>query len=277
MVQVALIVGGTSGIGFSVAEAIAQRGWQINIVGMREEKGQKAASALANAKFHKANVSDYDELARVFHAVFNSFKRLDFVFANAGIPEFVDLFAPRNDDEIPPKPGLDLLDINLNGALYTSYLAVHYFRRSPEHTRGNRNLIITSSIGGLYPCMLSPVYSGSKHALIGFVRSIGDRLFKEGIRVTTICPGVVKTPLLNEELLSYFPEDVLIPIEAVTDVTMKTLAGGDLIDSKGNQVPADKFHSQVLHITGQGFYFIDQPPIHDQEARSTWNAMMGWR
>jgi NAD(P)-dependent dehydrogenase (short-subunit alcohol dehydrogenase family) len=113
--------------------------------------------------------------------------------------------------------------------------------------------------------------------LIGFVRSIGDRLFKEGIRVNAICPGVVKTPLLNEELLSYFPADVLIPIEAVTDVAMKIILDDSIKDSKGVCVTADKFHSQAIHVTGKGFYLIDQPPINDEEAQTTWECMMGWR
>lgn len=113
--------------------------------------------------------------------------------------------------------------------------------------------------------------------MIGFVRSIGNRLFKEGIRVNTICPGVVKTPLLNEELLSNFPADILIPIEAVTDVAMKIVLEDGINDSKGLCVTADKFHSRAIHVTGKGLYFIDQPPISDEEARTTWDCMMGWR
>ncbi|KAJ5387186.1 hypothetical protein N7509_009727 [Penicillium cosmopolitanum] len=278
MTQVALITGGTSGIGFSVAEALSNlRNWQINIIGVNEEKGQKAAATLLNTSFYKANVSQYEELAVVFGTVFNKAQRLDFVFANAGIPEYTDLFANQSSSGVPPKPGLDLLDINLNGAIYASYLAVNYFRRSPESVKGTQSLLLTASIGGLYPCMLTPVYSSSKHALIGFVRSIGNRLFKEGIRVNTICPGVVKTPLLNEELLSNFPADILIPIEAVTDVAMKIVLEDGINDSKGLCVTADKFHSRAIHVTGKGLYFIDQPPISDEEARTTWDCMMGWR
>lgn len=285
-----------SGIGFSVAEALSKLGdWEINIIGNNEEKGQKAAASLPNTKFYRANVSEYEELANAFHAVFESAQRLDFVFANAGIPEHTDLFAIQLSSDVPPKPGLDLLDINLNGSIYTSYLAVNYFRRSPDSARGNQTLLFTSSIGGLYPCMLSPVYSSSKRessvydvvecfftdiysdALIGFVRSTGDRLIKEGIRVNTICPGVVKTPLLNDQLLSYFPVDVLIPVETVTDVAMQVVLNNEIQDSKGTRVTGKEFHSKAIHVTGKGFYFIDQPPIYDEEARATWDCMMGWR
>lgn len=113
--------------------------------------------------------------------------------------------------------------------------------------------------------------------MIGFVRSIGDRLYKEGIRVNAICPGVVKTPLLNEELIKYFPVDIHMPIEAVASVAMKTILEDSITDSNGDCVTAAKFHSQAIHVTGQGFYLINQPPFNDEEARATWDCMMGWR
>jgi len=83
--------------------------------------------------------------------------------------------------------------------------------------------------------------------------------------------------LLNDELLAIFPKDVLIPIDAVTDVAMQTILNSEMEDSKGVQVAADKFHSQAIHVTGKGFYFIDQPDLNDDEARATWDCMMGWR
>ena len=160
-----------SGIGFSVAEALSKLGdWQVNIIGSNPEKGQTAAATLSNCSFHQANVSIYEELAAVFDKVFNDSQRLDFVFANAGIPELTDLFAYQPSSGVPPKPGMGLLDININGAIYTSYLAVNYFRRSPESAKGSQSLLLTSSIGGLYPCMRTPVYSGSKRESIFIAR-----------------------------------------------------------------------------------------------------------
>lgn len=104
----------------------------------------------------------YEDLAGVFHRIFHDNHQLDFVFANAGVAEYIDYYAEQPASGIPPKPDLSLVDVNLNGALYTSYLAIHYFRRSPDSTKGDRNLVLTSSIGGTYPCALAPVYSGTK-------------------------------------------------------------------------------------------------------------------
>lgn len=154
-----------SGIGLAVAKDLIQTGsWQVNVVGSNQERGQDAAASLPNVTFYQADVRNYQQLAGVFDQIFNATGRIDFVFANAGRAEYTDFFA-KSETGIPPEPGSEIVDINLNGALYTSYLAMHYFRRSPELTKGHRNLILTSSIGGLYPCMLTPVYSSTKRGL----------------------------------------------------------------------------------------------------------------
>lgn len=154
-----------SGIGLAVAETLGKTGnWQVNIIGINAEKGAEAAASIPTAAFYQADVRDYENLAAIFDQVFNAGHRLDFVFVNAGIAEYNDYFAQQPDIGIPPKPDLSLVDINMSGALYTSYLAMHYFRRSPISTKGERNLVFTSSIGGIYPCALTPVYSSTKRA-----------------------------------------------------------------------------------------------------------------
>lgn len=136
----------------------------MNVIGTNRERGQEATAFLPNATFYQADVRNYQQLATIFDQIFNSTGRLDFVFANAGRADYTDFFA-KSETGIPPEPSSELVDINVNGTLYTSYLAMHYFRRSPESTKGYRNLILTSSIGGLYPCMLTPVYSSTKRGL----------------------------------------------------------------------------------------------------------------
>lgn len=152
-------------MGLAVAKDLSQTGsWQVNIIGTNQERGQEAAASLLNVTFYQADVRNYQQLAAVFDQIFNATDRIDFVFANAGRADYTDFFA-KSETGIPPEPGSELVDVNVNGALYTSYLAMHYFRRSPELTKGHRNLILMSSIGGLYPCMLTPVYSSTKRML----------------------------------------------------------------------------------------------------------------
>jgi NAD(P)-dependent dehydrogenase (short-subunit alcohol dehydrogenase family) len=96
-------------------------------------------------------------------------------------------------------------------------------------------------------------------AIVGFTRSIGKKLWAEGIRVNTICPGVVKTALLTDKLQSFFPEEIIIPLEVVTELGLELLSGNSMTDAREISVPADEMHSRALLITGHMFHFIDQP------------------
>lgn len=153
-------------MGLDVAKRLSETGdWQVNIIGRNQQRGIETMSSLANTIYHQADVRDYKQLADVYETIYNKTHRLDFVFANAGIAGTTDFFEANSETGIPPEPCLDQVHINLDGIMYTSYLAMHYFRRSPDSTKGKRSLILTSSIGGLYPCVLSPVYTATKRKL----------------------------------------------------------------------------------------------------------------
>lgn len=156
--KVVIITGGASGFGLAVTEALIYKGWKVHIFDLNDTAGNAVASRLQNTVFHQVDVTSWPSLSSAFDTAFRQEGgRLDFVFANAGILEKGD-FYKKHDVALgpPPEPKDMSIEINLKGAIATSYLAQHYFRANPEGGRG-AVLVITSSIVGLVnrPFMLS--------------------------------------------------------------------------------------------------------------------------
>lgn len=140
--QVAIITGGGAGMGFAVAQRLAQEGWFTVIVDVNEYQGQKTVEKLGNnAVFKKANVTIYSEQSSVFEETFIEYGRVDFVFANAGIAGKADFYDIVN--YWPPEaPSMTVQDVNLTGVVYSAYLAMHYMRRN---TKPGGVLVMTAS------------------------------------------------------------------------------------------------------------------------------------
>ncbi|KAF9891286.1 hypothetical protein FE257_004850 [Aspergillus nanangensis] len=254
--QVAIITGGTSGIGLAVGRQLTEQpNWRVYLIGTNEQRGHDTVKDLPRASFCKANVGDYDSIASVFQEIFEQNARIDFVFANAGVTGLAfNIYESLPTGVIPPKPNLDAVDINFAGVVWTAYLALHYFRQSPRNDHSQRNLIITGSCTSLYRAGSVPVYAGTKHALIGFARSIARRFHQDGIRVNIIAPGIVKTNFGNEQLWEKTPPDVIIPMKHILDVTLSLLSGEDMVDSQGRQVSGPELFGRVVEITVNDYY-----------------------
>lgn len=196
--QVAIITGGASGIGLAVAKALVSRGeWTIHILDKNEPKDFPAAY------FHQVDVTDYRALASAFTSAFSTHRRLDFVFANAGIaiePASNQQDGADSTEGPAPAPATTILDINLRSVIYTTHLAQHYFKLSTA-TPSVRSLAITASSAGLYTSPIAPAYAASKHGVVGWTRSVAPGMWKEaGVRVNAICPGIVRTSILPDEM-----------------------------------------------------------------------------
>lgn len=146
--KVALITGGASGMGLAVAQTLASKGWTIHVLDFNKEAGVATERSLANTKFHQVDVTSWESLSEAFKNAFSQAGRLDFVFANAGIVERDNFYDTPDSDDIPPEPKQTTLDVNLNSVINQSYLALHYFRRSPHKGKG-ASLVMTASVGGL--------------------------------------------------------------------------------------------------------------------------------
>ncbi|ORY06910.1 hypothetical protein BCR34DRAFT_543058 [Clohesyomyces aquaticus] len=261
----AFITGGASGMGLAVAEALSARGgWDLHLVDLNAEAGKKAVSSLKNAHFHQTNVTDYSSLTSAFENAFKISGRLDFVFANAGIVERDNFYEKHDLSKPPPEPNQLSIDINLKAVVNTSYLALHYFRKSPKDGGSSPALVMTASCGALYPSEFCPMYSGAKAAVVQFTRSIAYPYHLEGIRTYATCPGTIRTNLLSTEEWKPFPEKYFTPVSTVVTSVLKLIDGGDLEDSKGKKVPEDMAWGLAVEINGNNMYFRDGVEYSDE-------------
>ncbi|KAK5676653.1 hypothetical protein LTS10_010954 [Elasticomyces elasticus] len=254
--KVGIITGGASGMGYAVASALASQGdWNLHLLDMNAERGQEAAESLKSATFHRVNVTKYSELAAAFKSAFIQHRRIDFVFANAGIVDSGAYYATHDTgDDPPPEPSSAVVDIDLTSVINTSYLAQHYFRQTPRSVGGPRSLVITASCGGFYACPVQPVYGAAKHGVVGWARNIAGRAWREdGVKVNAICPGTVRTNLLSDEAWKTFPEEYFTPVEKVVEVVMMLMEDSD-----------KPMVGQTVEISGRKHYFRRQYEFCDE-------------
>ena len=188
MSKVLLITGASSGIGKATAEKAAAAGHQLILTARRQalldelvsDIGEQQAIAVA------ADVSRYQQLAEVVERGVAKFGRLDAVFANAGKG-----LSQAGTEQGDPDEWRSMIDININGLLYTAKLTLPHLRKSVGH------FIMTGSAAGRNTIKGS-VYGASKWFVHGFAQNLAEEMKEWQGRCTTIAPGMVNTPFFDE-------------------------------------------------------------------------------
>ncbi|KAF2032808.1 NAD(P)-binding protein [Setomelanomma holmii] len=269
-IKVAFITGGASGMGLAVAQALSSRSdeeWELHIIDLNAEAGKKAIASLKSAHFHQTNVTDYSSLVSAFEETWSKSGRVDFVFANAGIVERDNFYEEHALDAPPPPPNQLSIDINYKAVVNTSWLALHYFRKSlAKHGKSAIDpvLVMTASCGGLYPSEFCPMYSGSKAAVVHFNRAITVAYHHAGIRTFATCPGTIRTGLLNQEEWKSFPEEYFTPVQTLVDAVVKLVDGGSIEDAKGKTVDGKDNWGLTVEVNGKKFYFREGVEFCDE-------------
>ncbi|KAI1865387.1 uncharacterized protein JN550_008435 [Neoarthrinium moseri] len=261
--KVGIITGGASGIGLEVAKFLAEKGWILHLFDLNEEAGEKVTKSIANSHFYPVDVTKWESLSLAFDKAFNVSGHIDFVFANAGIVERHNFYA-KVDQRPPPEPNLLSVDINYKSVVSTAYLAQQYFRSSPHEGKG-AVLVMTASCGAFYPSQFCPLYSGAKAGVVNFMRSIAFPYHHyDGVRTYAICPGSVRTGILNAEEWKLWPEHYFTDISKVSSTVEMLIEGGDMEDSWGKKVPASANYGLAVEIYRGEIYFRDQVDYCDE-------------
>jgi NAD(P)-dependent dehydrogenase (short-subunit alcohol dehydrogenase family) len=188
--KIALITGGSSGIGLATAKRFVEEGAFVFITGRREAELDAAVKAIGqNVKAIKGDVSKLDNLDRIFSAIKNDKGRLDVVFANAGIAKYAVL------GEISEEFYDTIFDINVKGMLFTVQKALPLL---PDGAA----VILASSMVGSKGLGANSVYAATKAVARSFARTWTTDLKQRRIRVNALSPGSIDTPGLNRLLAS---------------------------------------------------------------------------
>ncbi|NIO43280.1 MAG: SDR family oxidoreductase [Burkholderiales bacterium] len=189
--KVALITGGTSGIGKATVARFRREGAKVVFTGRNQEAGE-AVAAEQGAMFVEHDVTDTGGYEQLESLIRSDFGQLDIAFANAGTS-----FGDTNIEEVEYEKWLSLLDINLTGSMLTTQLAIRIMRDNPGGPDGS--IVINSSMNGHFPLGNYVTYSTSKGAQIALAKSTALHCASQGyrIRCNSIHPGVVETELIT--------------------------------------------------------------------------------
>jgi NAD(P)-dependent dehydrogenase (short-subunit alcohol dehydrogenase family) len=193
--KIALVTGGTSGIGFEAAKLFREEGATVIVVGQNPARLQSAASQLGdNVTLLRGDVSKPAEIENIINQVSEKFGRIDVLFANAGIGLAAPLEAVT-EDQIDKQ-----FDVNFKGVFFIIQKA------APLLAKDGSIVVTTSFVNEVDAPGLS-ILSATKAALRSLVRSFGAELAPRGIRVNAVSPGPISTPFhgklgLSEKQLS---------------------------------------------------------------------------
>jgi len=185
--KVALITGGASGIGEATAQRLTAEGARVCIVDLPASPGKIVASAL-HGMFVPADVGESTEVDAAFDACERELGGVDIAFLNAGITVNVAEVAELTDDLYRR-----IMRVNVDGVVFGTRAAARVIAR-----RGGGAIVATASLAGLVAFPPDPAYVATKHAVVGWVRSVAPTLAARSITCNCICPGFVDTPLLTE-------------------------------------------------------------------------------
>ena len=197
--KIVLVTGGASGIGLATAEAFAAAGATVIISDIAADNGRATAETLTAAghtvHFIPADVTQVNQVAQMMAEIQTTFGRLDIAINNAGIEGPLLRTAEVSEEAFD-----QIMAVNVKGVWLCMKAEIPLML-----AQGGGAIVNTASVAGLVGAHSLPIYSASKHAVVGLTRSAALEYARKGIRINAVCPSFVQTPMV-ERAVSQLPQ-----------------------------------------------------------------------
>jgi NAD(P)-dependent dehydrogenase (short-subunit alcohol dehydrogenase family) len=189
--KIALVTGGTSGIGRAAAIAYAREGADVVVAGRRTAEGEETVRLVRaqgrQAMFVQTDVAQESQVQKLIGRTLEQFGRLDFAFNNAGTEQEPTPFLEQDEETYDR-----VMDINVKGVWLSMKFEIPAMLKT-----GGGSIVNTSSSLGVVGMPGVEIYVASKHAVIGLTKSAALEFGKEGIRVNAVLPAAIETDMLQ--------------------------------------------------------------------------------
>ncbi len=252
--KVAVVTGGASGIGRATAVRLAEEGATVVVADIDAAGARKVADEVGGSAV-ELDVGDPADWRRVVDELSASGDSgVDIAFLNAGIATGEDRITHLTDDAYRR-----IMAVNVDGVVFGVRALVPLMARG-----GGGAVVVTSSLAGVIAFPPDPLYTLTKHAVVGLVRSLAPQLQRDGITINAVCPGITDTPLVGGVLRRQLEESgfpIMPPEQIAAAVVEAVLDGGTgraLVCQPGRETTPFRF-SNVPGPAGEGIKGMRPP------------------
>jgi 3-hydroxybutyrate dehydrogenase len=253
--HVAVVTGSTSGIGQALAAALAEQGVNVVLNGFGDpakiEADRQAIQQRTNARvlYHGADLSQPEQIRDLIAFAHNEFGRLDILVNNAGIQHVAPV------DEFPDEKWDALIAVILSSTFHATKAAVPIMKG-----QGRGRIVNIASAHGLVASAFKSAYCAAKFGVVGFTKSCAVELARTGVTVNAICPGYVKTPLIEAQIGDQAKARGISPERVVEDVILAA--------------QPNKTFVEYEHLAGQLLYLVSD--LGASATGATFSVDGGW-